>query len=104
MSGSAGAVRAADDDRDRSSLAWQRTMAQAALVVLVAAVTSIRVGEPLVTIGAAVLAIGALSLAARAPSAGRRRAAWPLMRSAATVTIVAGALGAALAGALALTA
>lgn len=79
-------------------------MAQAALVVLVAAVTSIRVGEPLVTIGAAVLAIGVLVFAALAPSAGHRRAAWPLMRSAATVTIVAGALGAALAGALALTA
>ena len=93
-----------DDDRDRSSLSWQRTMAQAALVVLFAAVTSIRVGEPVVTIGAAVLAVAAFGLAAFAPSAGRRKAAWPLMRSAAIVTIIAGMLGAAIPLALLFTA
>lgn len=93
-----------DDDRDRSSLSWQRTMAQAALVVLFAAVTSIRVGEPVVTIGAAVLAVAAFGLAAFAPSAGRRKSAWPLMRSAAIVTIIAGMLGAAIPLALLFTA
>lgn len=93
-----------NDDRDRSSLAWQRTMAQAALVVLFAAVTSIRVGEPLVTIGAAILAVAAFGVAAVAPSAGRRAAAWPLMRTAATITIIAGLLGAALPVALLVTA
>ena len=93
-----------DDDRDRSSLSWQRTMAQAALVVLFAAVTSIRVGEPAVTIGAAVLAVAAFGLAAFAPSAGRRKATWSLMRSAAIVTIIAGMLGAAIPLALLFTA
>lgn len=93
-----------DDDRDRSSLSWQRTMAQAALVVLFAAVTSIRVGEPVVTIGAAVLAVAAFGLAAFAPSAGSRKSAWPLMRSAAIVTIIAGMLGAAIPLALLFTA
>lgn len=85
-----------DDDRDRSSLSWQRTMAQSALVVLFAAVTSIRVGEPVVTIAAAILAVVAFGLAMFAPSAGSRTAAWPLMRTAAAVTVVAGLLGAAL--------
>jgi hypothetical protein len=93
-----------DDHRDRSSLAWQRTMAQAALVVLFAAVTSIRVGEPTVTIGAAALAVVAFGLAAGAPSAGRRKSAWPLMRTAAGITFVAGMLGAILPIALLLTA
>lgn len=93
-----------DDDRDRSSLSWQRTMAQAALVVLFAAVTSIRVGEPAVTIGAGVLAVVAFGLAAFAPSAGSRKSAWSLMRSVATVTIVAGMLGAAIPLALIVTA
>ena len=93
-----------DDDRDRSSLSWQRTTAQAALVVLFAAVTSIRVGEPAVTIGAGVLAVVAFGLAAFAPSAGSRKSAWSLMRSVATVTIVAGMLGAAIPIALIVTA
>jgi hypothetical protein len=93
-----------DDDRDRSSLSWQRTMAQSALVVLFAAVTSIRVGEPVVTIGAAALALVAFGIAAFAPSAGSRKSAWPLMRTAATVTVVAGLLGAAIPIALIVTA
>lgn len=93
-----------DDDRDRSSLSWQRTTAQAALVVLFAAVTSIRVGEPAVTIGAGVLAVVAFALAAFAPSAGSRKSAWSLMRSVAIVTIVAGMLGAAIPIALIVTA
>jgi amino acid permease len=56
---------------DRTSLSWQRTTLHAALLALVAAVTSLQLGEPAVGIVAAVLAGGAVVVGARTPRVRR---------------------------------
>lgn len=68
---------------DRTSLSWQRTTAHSLVVALVAAITSIQLGEPAVAIAAGILAIVALGIGATTPrvrrSTAERREPWALM-------------------------
>lgn len=56
---------------DRTSLAWQRTALQAAIVALFAALTALRLGEPSVGVFAALLAAGAVVTGAATPRVHR---------------------------------
>jgi len=68
---------------DRTSLSWQRTTAHSIIVSLVAAITSLQLGEPSVGIAAGALALVALGIGATTPrvhrSTAERREPWDLM-------------------------
>ncbi|WAB82415.1 hypothetical protein OVN18_05270 [Microcella daejeonensis] len=82
---------------DRTSLAWQRTSATAALVALFAAVTAVRLGEPAVGIAATVLALVGLIVGATTPRVHRstadRRDPWPVIVRAAVVLALSAVVG-----------
>ncbi len=86
---------------DRTSLAWQRTSATAALVALFAAVTALRLGEPAVGIAAIVLALIGLVVGATTPRVHRSTAdyrdPWPVIVRAAVVLGLSALVGATLA-------
>lgn len=87
MSGPVVVNAAAPDARrapaDRTSLSWQRTAMHAALLALVAAVTSITLGKPAVAVVAVVLAGFAIVVGATTPRVKRaevdHRDPWLLM-------------------------
>lgn len=83
---------------DRTFLAWQRTIAHCALLVIFATFVCIRVGEPAVAIGASILALIAVGVGVTLPRPRQphRRGPWPLMLRAAAVLGLAAALGVAL--------
>lgn len=68
---------------DRTSLSWQRTAMHSALLALVAAVTAITLGEPVVAVVAVVLAGFAIVVGATTPRVKRAelddRDPWMLM-------------------------
>lgn len=68
---------------DRTSLSWQRTALQASLVALFAALTALRLGEPVVGVVAAALAAAAVVAGAATPRVTRAsldgRDPWNLM-------------------------
>lgn len=68
---------------DRTSLSWQRTAMHSALLALVAAVTAITLGEPVVAVVAVVLAGFAIVVGATTPRVKRAELAdrdpWMLM-------------------------
>lgn len=82
---------------DRTSLAWQRTSATAALVALFAAVTALRLGEPAVGIAALVLSGVGLVVGASTPrvhrSTAEQRDPWPIIVRAAVVLGLSAAVG-----------
>ncbi len=77
------AARSSRAPVDRTSLSWQRTTAHSIVVALVAAITSLQLGEPAVAIAAGILAIVALGIGATTPrvrhSTAERREPWALM-------------------------
>lgn len=82
---------------DRTSLAWQRTSATAALVALFAAVTALRLGEPAVGVAAFVLSLVGLVVGASTPrvrrSEAEQRDPWPIIVRAAVVLLLTAAVG-----------
>ena len=82
---------------ERTTLAWQRTTAAAALVALWAAFTSLRLGEPTVGIASTVIALGALLLGVTTPRVSRHhpehRPTWLLIERASLVLGLTALLG-----------
>ncbi|WP_168914705.1 hypothetical protein [Microcella flavibacter] len=97
MSRGGAAGRVGRSPVDRTSLAWQRTSATAALVALFAAVTALRLGEPEVGIAATALSVVGLVVGASTPrvrrSTAEHRDAWPVVVRAAVVLVLSAAVG-----------